>query len=285
MAIGIVEIEQDEFMIDVIAKLSGVPFEFLTIEQKRIGREKRYKLIVDRLSHLNKSLNEYLKYLKDAGSEIINNPFIWSRSNKLVEISIFDELHINHPKTFILPSEGVEWDMGNCVKPIEWEKLTKQVHFPVILKPIDSFGWYKVFDVADMDMLRQLYDALSHRNVLLLQEKVRYKDYYRAFYIDKNVLLIKWEPGSHLRGKCIVSDYSDIKHMKKKIEHKTIAFNEKIGADVNVMEWAIDHEDRAVAIEAYNFIPDIESNAIPREYYDWIVDKFAGMIRERYESL
>jgi len=285
MKIGIVETESDVFMKDVRSRLDGIPTEFFSMGQDSVKPRREYRLIIDRLSHLDKSLNEYLRFLKDTGIRIINDPFIWSDSNKLIEIGIFDKLGINHPKTFFLPSEEVEWDLGASLPPIDWEKLATQMHFPGVLKPIDSFGWYKVFEVTDMDAVRQLYDALNQQNVLILQEKVIFKDYYRVFCINKkDVQLVKWKPASHFRGVCMLSDHKEIEHHKSFIEEKTIAFNKKIGADVNVMEWAIDMEDRPVAIEAYNFTPDIEPSAMPREYYDWIVEKFSGMIREKWEQ-
>ena len=50
------------------------------------------------------------------------------------------------------------------------------------------------------------------------------------------------------------------------------------------MEWCVDDEGRWWVVDAFNEVPEVVAEALPPEYYQWIVDRFAACIRDKLDS-
>ena len=283
MKIGVLESKDDDFIKDVLSRLGGFDTEFISLREQLVPINSDYRVIIDRSSFYNRYLRETVKYLSLNGVYIINNPFACDATNKIMEMKLCSMIGIACPKTIILPKIGEEDEPE--VKEPDWDKISGQMAFPCILKPFDGYAWDSVYRIGSMDELKNLYDVMKRKHVLLLQELVKYRDYYRVFCINKrHVLFIKWEPSPGGMGKYIYSDLEPIKHMIDQLTEWTIELHQRLDLDLNVVEWCIDEKGNPVMIEAFNDIPDIPKKQLPESYYYWIVEKMAECVKEKFNS-
>jgi glutathione synthase/RimK-type ligase-like ATP-grasp enzyme len=283
MKIGIFDTPDDPFIKDVVSQLAGYEVEFLSFGEHSIPPNADYKVIVYRYGYHDPYLTEILKLMSLKGTYVLNNPFTFSMTNKIMDASICDFLGIPHPKTITLPLLD-EDDMEGLKQP-DWDKIAKAIGFPCILKPFDGFAWENVFTVNTMGELKNLYTAMKGKTVMLVQELIKYKDYYRVFCVNKkHVLLIKWIPKPSGMGEYLYSELAEIEHVKKEIINWTVELNNVLDLDLNAVEWCIDEKGRPCVIEAFNDAPDVPKDKIPGSYYKWIVDRFVECIKEKANS-
>jgi len=280
--IGVLDARSDRFTADVVASLADFPVAFLSCSACGVPITGRYRVVIDRLSFRFPYLLEVVKALSLDGTYVVNNPFSASLTNKLVDIKICARLGIPVPKTVALPRvEGCEETEG-AVGAVLWERVGADIGFPCILKPYDGYAWEDVYEVGSVEELRRLYEALRHRPILLAQELIRYRAYYRVFCVDKkDVLFARWVPKPNAMGEYLLSDLSATDGVGEKLAALTIRLNRALDLDINVVEWCLDEGGRAWVIDAFNEVPDIRPESLPPEYYDWLVSRFVACVRDK----
>lgn len=284
MKIGIFDFKDDQFINDVISKLTGIEVEFLSIGERAIPLKSEYRVIIYRFGFYDPYLTEIMKILSLRGTYVINNPFTFTVTNKIVNLELCNSLGISTPKTVILPRFDEEEGPEGIREP-EWENIERNMAFPCVLKPFDGYGWGDVYVVNSISELKNLYDALKSKHILLLQSRIEYKDYYRVFCINKkDVLFIKWNPKPGAMGEYIYSDLKPIEHIKDKLTQWTIELNSVLDLDFNAVEWSIDKNGNPFLIDAFNEVPDVPKGSIPEPYYNWIVDRFVACVKEKFNS-
>ncbi|HUV52773.1 MAG TPA: hypothetical protein VMW64_06840, partial [Dehalococcoidia bacterium] len=87
--VGIIELKDDPFILDVVSMLSDLPVEFLSFADWTVPITTDYRVIVDRLSYRSSYLKEVVRNLALDGTYVINNPFTASVSNKMLDEWIF----------------------------------------------------------------------------------------------------------------------------------------------------------------------------------------------------
>jgi hypothetical protein len=85
-------------------------------------------------------------------------------------------------------------------------------------------------------------------------------------------------------GQYLYCDPDSVGNVKDWLTSLTIQLNQALGFDVNVVEWCVDGEGRWWIIDAFNEVPDVNPEALPPEYYSWVVDKFAACIIEKVNT-
>lgn len=285
MKIGLLESRLDPFINDLMEKLSGLPVDFISFSGQLAPLKSDYRVIVDRLSFHHPFLQEMLKNLSLDGSYVINNPFSVAATNKLVEIKICSNLGISFPKTVVLPDVTAQENLGEIIDDLDWQKTIQEVGLPCIIKPYNGSGWEHVYRVNSEEELKDAYEKVKHRHVVLVQEVIQFQDYFRVFCIGKkNVLFIKWIPRPLGLGQYLLFDSESLGANRDIITRQTIELNKCLDLDINAVEWCITPEGKACLIEAYNEVPDIDRRSLPLPYYDWIVEKFAGLVLEKFDS-
>ncbi len=283
--VGILERKDDHLMADVAARLVNIPVEFVSLEAEMVPLNKNYRVVVDRLSFRYPFLREMMKSLALSGTYIINNPFAASVANKLVEMRIGGHLGLAFPKTIILPDQVATDESDSIVAKPDLDHVAGELGFPCILKPFDGYAWQDVYIVRSADELKNLYLALSNRSILLAQQFIRYKDYFRVFCFDKrDVHFIRWVPRPLSMGQYIQCDLSSMQEHKDRLTDLTILINRALDFDVNVTEWCVDEEDRWWVIDSFNEVPEVIAEALPPDSYSWIVDRFAACIIDKLDS-
>lgn len=283
-SVGILESKNDPFIADVILRLDGIAVELMSLADENIPLQYQYRVVVDRLSFCRPFLREIVKNLALSGTYIINNPFTASSTNKLVDIKLASRLGLDFPKTIVLPDKPVIEETDSPVIEPNLERVAEELGFPCVLKPFDGYGWQDVYVAKSAEELKNLYFALYQRHILVAQQLVHFKDYFRVFCFDKkDLLFIRWIPKPLSMGHYLYCEQNSISDVRNKLTDLTVQFNKALDLDVNVMEWCIDEQGRWWVIDAFNEVPDINPKALPAEYYSWIVDKFAACIMDKLD--
>jgi hypothetical protein len=283
--VGILESRNDRFTNDVVSRLDGVAVEFVSLAAEKIPIERQYRVLLDRLSFSYPFLKEVVKSLSLGGTYVINNPFAASATNKIVDNRLASRLGLPFPKTLVLPNRKVVAEMGGVVAQPDLGQAAEELGLPCILKPYDGYAWEDVYLVSSVEELQNLYLALSEKHTLLAQQLISFTSYFRAFCLAKrDVLFIKWIPKPMSMGQYLYSEPRSLGDIEEELAALTIRLNQALDLDVNVVEWCVDEDGRWWVIDAYNEVPEVIPEALPTEYYWWIVDKLAACIREKLSS-
>jgi hypothetical protein len=285
MKVGVLESKSDRYINDVVSNLSGVEVEFLSFRHQKAPIASDYRVIVDRASFCHTYLKETMKNMSLGGAYVINNPFAATATNKLLDIGIAEALGISFPKTFVLPGVSSSDETEEWIGEPLWEEIIDEVGLPCVLKPFDGYAWTDVHMINSIEELKQVYNSTCVSRVVLVQKLIRYEDYYRVFCLDKKeVLFIKWIPKPLSMGQYLDSDLKPIEGMINRLTELTIKLNVCLDLDVNAVEWCIDEYGHPWVIDAFNDVPEINKEALPEAYYDWMVKRFVDCIKDKLNS-
>ena len=279
---GILESRSDCFINEVASRLNDIPVEFMTLTSEKIPIERGYRVVVDRLSFHYPFLREIVKSLALSGTYVINNPFAALSTNKLIEIQVGGRLGISFPKTIALPDQLVADETEELVSQSYLDRVAAELGFPCILKPFDGYAWEDVYVVSSNQELSDLYTSLRTRRILLAQQLISFRDYFRVFCFDKrDVLFVKWIPKPLSMGHYLHCEPGSIGDQEERLTTLTIELNQALDLDVNVVEWCVDAEGRWWMIDAFNEVPEVIPEALPADYYAWIADRFVACIKDK----
>ncbi|HDD05146.1 MAG TPA: hypothetical protein ENF51_01505 [Candidatus Aenigmarchaeota archaeon] len=284
MKIGILDDRKEAFSRDVLNKLreKGYQVEYVWFGYQRIPTKSDYRVILDRQSMYDEFLRAIMKVLSLNGTYVINNPFSNICDDKLVELNLCQSLGIPYPKTLVLPRESVEYDMSQEIVLTDVKDILPELKFPLIIKPHDGYAWKDVYEVNTPEELDKLYRSLRDEYTVLVQEKIEPKLMYRAYSIGhEKVVLIRYDPSSR---RYLEDDYSQIKDILPRIEEWTKRLNEVLDYDLNSVEWIIDQNGQPYLIDAFNEVPEILPEAIPKTYYDELVNSVAELVEKIFHS-
>jgi hypothetical protein len=285
MLVGILEYSTDRFITDLISRMSGISVEFIRLADERLPVEREYRVVVDRLSFRYPFLLEIVKSLAIGGAYVINNPYAASATNKLIDMKVGSQLGLTFPKTIVLPDQAATAEADSLAVQPNLQRVADEIGFPCILKPFNGYGWEDVHMIGSAEELQNLYVTLAPRHILLAQQLIKFKDYFRVFCIDKkDVLFIRYIPQPSAMGQYLYCDLSGMEDIADRLADLTVRFNQALDLDVNVVEWCVDEEGRWWVIDAFNEVPEIIPEALPPEYYSWILDRFVACIRDKLES-
>lgn len=279
--IGILELKDDPFIIDVVSRMSGLSVEFLSFGESPIPICSDYRVVVDRLSFRFPYLKEVVKNMSLDGTYVLNNPFAASTNNKMVDAKAFQLLGIPAPKSIVVPGPEPQEELAGVVSLPSWDRVAEEVGFPCFFKPVDGFGWDDVYEINTLEELKERHKAVGAGKVWLVQQKIYYVHYYRVFCIGKDVLFIRWIPRPLGMGEYLYTDLNEISDIKDKLIEQTIRLNACLDIDINVIEWCVDAKGQPWVIDAFNEVPDMPKSRMPPDYYWWIVDRFVACIKDK----
>jgi hypothetical protein len=285
MKIGVLELRGDDFTQSVVSSLPGVEAETIRVGEIRHPSPCPYRLVIDRMSFSDPFLREVVRYWAITGTYVINNPFYTLTSDKLSDIVCCDRLGISTPRTVLLPRPNPEEDLSELVAAPDWDGIAAAIGFPCILKPVDGYAWQDVFVVEGLEQLRSLYESLKGRRTLILQELIRWTEYYRAFCVGgSDVLLVRWTPRPFDMGVYAEVEPGRPEDLLPFITERTAALNRSLGLDFNSVEWCVTADRRALVIDSFNDVPDVRRSKMPAACYQWIVERFGACVRQRLEE-
>jgi len=263
-----------------MVKIGGISME----------EEKRYDVIIDRISHEVPFYRATLKRFALEGTYIINNPFWWSADDKFFNFALAHKIGVAIPKTVLLPQESYIKDitsesLRNLEFPIDWEGIVNYVGFPAFLKPHDGGGWKNVSKIHSLEQLWHEYNQ-SGTLCMTLQEGIEYDQFVRCYCVGKEkVLIMPYDPSKpYLSGMQYVNvdDYlSPELHARVEQDVKTICT--ALGYDLNTVEFAI-KDGIPYAIDFMNPAPDAELASVGEANHKWIVEAMTDFIFKKLEE-
>jgi hypothetical protein len=284
MRFGILEDRNDQFARDVAEKLSDLSPEFLRLGELNSPAKMDVQVILDRLSFQNIFLREAVKSFALNGTYVINNPFTSQIYNKSVDMDVSHSLGIPRPKTVILPMPDDDPD-DHTMKEPDVEAVLRTIDFPCVLKPYDGYAWENVYHVTSRSEFINLYDAMKFRRVMLAQEYIERRHYYKVFCVNKkDVLFVEYVPKPFGQGLYLESSLAPIEGLVEKIRNWTIQLNKALDLDFNTLEWSITSDGDPYLIDAYNEVPEVLKNGMPPNHYWWIVNKVCECVREKLDK-
>ena len=178
----------DAFVERVNSKaVPGIVAEAVRIDKVMQGEPTEYAVIFDRISQDVPFYRAYLKNAALCGTAVINNPFWWSADEKFFNNCLATKIGVPVPKTVILPSRDLPPDtsaesFSNLGYPLDWDGIFKYIGFPAYMKPFAGGGWKSVYQLNSMDEFFEKH-AETEQLVMMLQEEIKFEEYYRCYCI------------------------------------------------------------------------------------------------------
>ncbi|WP_207492592.1 ATP-grasp domain-containing protein [Aridibaculum aurantiacum] len=268
-------------------KLDGIIAEPVRIDKVVQGEPSGYAVIIDRISQDVPFYRAYLKNAALTGTAVINNPFWWSADEKFFNNCLATKINVPVPKTVILPSRELPSDtsdesFSNLAYPLDWEGIFSYTGFPTYMKPFAGGGWKNVYRLDSIDDFFNAH-AETGQLVMLLQEEIKFEEYYRCYCIGgKYVRIMPYEPRNpfHLR---YVADFAPTAEKLAEMEDIVLRLNKYLGYDFNTVELAV-RDGIPYAIDFCNPAPDAEVTSVGQENFEWVVETAAKFAIEKAQS-
>lgn len=267
-----------------------VEAEMIKLNGIRLDEEKKYDVIIDRISHEVPFYRASLKRFALEGTHIINNPFWWSADDKFFNFSLASKLGVAIPKTVLLPQHSyiediVSDSLRNLEFPIDWEGIIEYTGLPAFLKPFDGGGWKNVSKIESLEQLWYEYNQTGTL-CMTLQEGIEYDQFVRCYCVGKeDVLVMPYDPSKpYLSGEQYVPnpDYLEPKLLKR-VEKDVRTICNALGYDLNTVEFAI-KDGIPYAIDFMNPAPDAELASVGEYNHNWIVEKMTDFILKNIDK-
>ena len=218
----------------------GVIAEPVRIEKVVQGEDSGYAVIVDRISQ---DVPFYRGYLKNAalnGTAVVNNPFWWSADEKFFNNALATKVGVAVPKTVLLPSKQVPPDTNdqsfrNLAYPLDWEGIFRYVGFPAFFKPFAGGGWKSVYRLNDAAEFFRAYDDTG-RLVMMLQEEITFKEYFRCYCIDcQDVRIMQYDPKAPFHQRYVRNGPPIAQALLDQVREGVLRLNRSLGYDFNTV--------------------------------------------------
>ena len=261
--------------------VTGITAEFVKIGAVRMDEPRRYKVIVDRISHDIPFYRAFLKNAVLAGATVINNPFWWSADDKFFNYALATRLGVAVPPTVILPHkthppDTTERSMRNLEYPLDWDHVFAYVGFPAFLKRFDGGGWKDVYQVRSPEELFAAYDQTGHL-CMMLQRAVNFREYFRCYVVgQEKVRIMPYDPRLPHHERYVRTPPAYDPALLARVERDAITLCRALGYDLNTVEFAVE-DGVPYAIDFMNPAPDAEARSVGDENFAWIVEAMAEL--------
>ncbi len=287
--IGILFGKERSFPEAVIEKINTMGQPNVIAEPVRIdkvvqGQATDYAVIIDRISQDVPFYRAYLKNAALCGTAVINNPFWSSADEKFFNNCLATKIDVPVPKTVILPSREMPPDTSeasftNLAYPLDWKGIFDYIGFPAYMKPFAGGGWKNVYQLNSPDDFFAKH-AETDQLVMLLQEEIKFEEYYRCYCIGgKYVRIMPYEPRNpHHRR--YVADFKPSAALLQLMEEIVIRICMFLGYDFNTVELAV-RDGVPYAIDFCNPAPDADVNSVGVDNFNWVIETAARYAVER----
>ena len=261
--------------------------EFVTVGGVRLDWERKYDLIIDRISHEVPFYRAFLKRAALEGTRVINNPFWWSADDKFFNYSLATKLGVAIPRTVLLPQkdymEGITGEsLRNLEFPLDWQSIAEYVGFPAFLKPFDGGGWKNVTQVNSLEELWQVYDTTGTL-CMTLQQGIDFDQFVRCYCIgQQEVMIMPYDPRKpYLSGEQYIHDPNYLSaELAERISNDVRTLCTALGYDINTVEFAI-KDGIPYAIDFMNPAPDADLHSVGEFYHHWVVEAVTDLVFRR----
>lgn len=267
-----------------VRNVAGVHAEFAevgAVPDAPLPEEKRYAVIVDRISH---QLPFYRSFLKAAALDsctILNNPFWQSADDKFLNYALARRLGVLVPPTVMLPHKlppngTTSYSLRNLEFPLDWERVFAYVGEHGFLKPIDGGGWRDVSEIRSREEFFRAYDG-SGEQCMVYQQAVDFDAYFRCCVVgQKNVRVMAYDPARPHAERYKAAWPHVTRALVHRMEHEAVLLCRALGYEINTVEFAV-AQGVPYAIDFMNPVPDADPNSIGEENAAWFVEQVADL--------
>ncbi|MBN2111616.1 hypothetical protein JW707_00805, partial [Candidatus Woesearchaeota archaeon] len=118
--VGVLEYRDEKYIKEVmkiVKKNTDANVDFFGLGQHEFRKPGEFDVIFDMISPFNKYISEIMKVYYLNGAYIINNPFVVTTYNKIIQTYKLMEMNMPFPRTVVLPNESDETETGFVDKP------------------------------------------------------------------------------------------------------------------------------------------------------------------------
>src|SRR5688572_8980818 len=245
--------------------------------------EKKYDLILDRISHEVPFYRTFVKCAAASGTIVVNNPFWWSADDKFLDNLVAKAYNVAVPKTVLLPHKqrpaNTEEKSFRNMKYVEWDEVFEYLGFPIFLKPAYGGGWKDVYKVDNATEFFSAYDQ-TRDLAMMAQEAIEFTQYFRCYVLGRSrVHIMPYNPRNpfHLR---YVAEAPGNPELEERVRNDALALCIGLGYDLNTVEFAV-RDGVPYAIDFMNCAPDADLYSVGQENFDWVVTNLAEVLIER----
>jgi glutathione synthase/RimK-type ligase-like ATP-grasp enzyme len=270
------------------SRQAGVVAEPVRIDKVAQGEPTEYAVIIDRISQDIPFYRGYLKNAALTGTAVVNNPFWWSADEKFFNNCLATKVGVAVPKTVLLPSHDHPKDttgesMRNLAYPLDWESIFAYVGFPAFFKPFEGGGWKNVYKLHSPEEFFDVY-AQTGELVMMLQEEIRFTEYFRCYSIDcRDVRIMQYDPGAPFHQRYVRGGPPVQQAMLDDVHEGVLRLNRALGYDFNTVEFAL-RDGVPYAIDFCNPAPDADVHSIGEDNFEWVVGTVADMVMRKAEA-
>lgn len=267
------------FIAEVASRGAGVEVEYVKLGGTSMDQPVPYAVIFDRISHEVPYYRTYLKHAVLQGCTVVNNPFMWSADDKLLDASLATKLGVASPKTIVLPNReyvpGIDHQesLKNLEYPLDWRAIAAFIGMPCILKDAHGGGWKEVYVCRSLDELIHHYDS-SGQLTMIVQEFIEWDQFIRCLSLgQRDVLPMKYDP----RERRYLVEHEHLSpQLGKRIVDDSLKLMRALGYDMCSLEFAV-RDGVPYAIDFMNPAPDMDLNSLTPHYFDWAVKGMADL--------
>ena len=265
---------------EVARRNEGVEVEYVMLGGTSMDELVPYAVIVDRISHEIGYYRTYLKHAVLQGVTVVNNPFMWSADDKLLDASLASRLGVASPKTIALPNKeyvaGINHDesLRNLKYPLDWDAIVAHIGMPCILKDAHGGGWKEVYVCRSMDELIANYNT-SGLLTMIVQEFIEWEQFVRCMSLgQRDVLCMKYDP----KNRCYVPENDHLSpELEARIKMDSLTLMRALGYDMCSLEFAV-RGGIPYAIDFMNPAPDMDINSLTPHYFQWVLNGMADLV-------
>lgn len=270
----IIKINETDPIEDLEGSLWKLVSEPFLLHEITTDYKSRYKLILDRRSHVLRQASSIMKIFAYSGVHIINNPFsfYYFMSNKDFAFSMMSKLGVNIPETYILPpyiTPLLSPEEYKYQLKINWEKISDHIGFPCYIKPAAGRGAINVNKAENLEDLLYYYSQ-SGEEIMTVQKAVSspFEWQLRCLCVGQSIKPIKYifRPGD--LSKYIFEENFLNSETGEIIINNSKIINRAFGYEMNTIEFIIDHNGTPWAIDFNNPVPDARPKALGKIFYE-----------------
>lgn len=269
----IAKLNELESFEDINGNIQKIKAEHMLIHEISIRHKTKYKIILDRRSHVIKQAIGLLMLYSYSGIHIINNPlsFYYFISNKDCGFGMMDELGVNVPKTYILPPHStslISIEDFKYYRDFDWKKMVEDIGFPCYIKPAAGRGAINVNKANDLEELLYFYNQ-SGEQIMTVQKAVStpYNWQIRCLCTGRKIIPIKYIFRQRDQSEYIFDENFLTPDIGTKVLNTAKIINRAFGYEMNTVEFIIDENGVPWAIDFNNPVPDGRPKVLGEIFY------------------
>ncbi len=256
--------------------LVSVEVERVRIAPADIREQKRYDVLLDRLTHWYMPRREWVKqHVVVNDTYVLNNPWSIQANEKHTTYAAMARLGVPVPTTWLIPQKEYEPkdDLNVTLRRyadlFDLGRIGARIGYPMFMKPYDGGAWVGVSKIDDERTLRQKYEE-SGKRLMHLQKAVSPFDLFvRCIGVGPQTRCIKYDASAPLHARYTTEKGFMTKEEERVLVDTTLTINTFFGWDFNSCE-ALRQDGVFLPIDFANACPDSQVTSL-HEHFPWLV--------------